>query len=422
MSKQKLKIMWITDGPFTATGYGSVGRNVLGRLAEKGHECHAVTANYNDNRLDGFVYDGKQFNIKVYPRLKDDHGADALIYYGSRIKPDVVITLRDVGLQEGYIDPVMQLKKLMVQEKLKPCKWVGHVPIDTCFLPKAWIKVFKGFDHTLAMSEHGVKMIKQFFGLDVPFIPHGVDTKIFRPLPIEEVQELRKKRNIDTMFVAGGCGRNQLRKMWNQLIRAFSEFGKNRMDVTYLFHSDIHATFISDGWSWQAIAEKYGGITIQPDGSMGKSLFNPTWIDMTIAKRRDVDDSELNKFYNMIDVYMFLTGGEGFGIPTLEALATGRPLIITDNTTGPELAKDHGILVPELKDKYGDPVRWEGQNGVEFSIPDWREAKKALEKYYENPKLRAEHSKKALEFAKKFDYDLIADRWEEYLLKVVNEN
>jgi len=48
----------------------------------------------------------------------------------------------------------------------------------------------------------------------------------------------------------------------------------------------------------------------------------------------------------LFDVYVNGTSGEGFGIPTIESMATGTPVIITDYTTGPEIIKDTGWIIP----------------------------------------------------------------------------
>ena len=41
--------------------------------------------------------------------------------------------------------------------------------------------------------------------------------------------------------------------------------------------------------------------------------------------------------YNCMDVFVLPTAGEGFGIPTVEAMACGVPICVTNYTTGYEL-------------------------------------------------------------------------------------
>jgi glycosyltransferase involved in cell wall biosynthesis len=46
-----------------------------------------------------------------------------------------------------------------------------------------------------------------------------------------------------------------------------------------------------------------------------------------------------------MDVFCLPTRGEGFGMPVVEAQGCGTPVIVTDNTSGKELAKT-GFVIP----------------------------------------------------------------------------
>lgn len=56
-----------------------------------------------------------------------------------------------------------------------------------------------------------------------------------------------------------------------------------------------------------------------------------------LEKGEHPDDDGMVDIYNMMDVHALPTGGEGFGIPTVEAMACGVPNVITNYTTGYEL-------------------------------------------------------------------------------------
>ena len=55
--------------------------------------------------------------------------------------------------------------------------------------------------------------------------------------------------------------------------------------------------------------------------------------------------SELISLYNMAKAFLFLTYGEGFGLPVLEAMACGVPVITSNVTSCSEVAGDAAILV-----------------------------------------------------------------------------
>ena len=111
-----------------------------------------------------------------------------------------------------------------------------------------------------------------------------------------------------------------------------------------------------------------------------------------------------------MDVFLYTTGGEGFGMPGIESQACGVPLIMNDATTARELCGDHGALIPRLKDVHGRDVIEIGQNAVENKYVDDIEAAKILDEHYKlwkEGKLKGK-IEKAREFSLKYDWDIIA--------------
>ena len=53
-----------------------------------------------------------------------------------------------------------------------------------------------------------------------------------------------------------------------------------------------------------------------------------------------VTKDELVDFYNLADLFVFPSLYEGFGIPPLEAMACGTPVICADNSSLPEVVGD----------------------------------------------------------------------------------
>lgn len=58
-----------------------------------------------------------------------------------------------------------------------------------------------------------------------------------------------------------------------------------------------------------------------------------------------VPDEDLVKFYNTAEVFVFPSYYEGFGLPPLEAMACGCPVISSNSSSLPEIVGDAGILV-----------------------------------------------------------------------------
>ena len=58
-----------------------------------------------------------------------------------------------------------------------------------------------------------------------------------------------------------------------------------------------------------------------------------------------IPDEDLVKFYNAADLFVFPSLYEGFGLPPLEAMACGCPVIVSNTSSLPEVVGNAGILI-----------------------------------------------------------------------------
>lgn len=71
-----------------------------------------------------------------------------------------------------------------------------------------------------------------------------------------------------------------------------------------------------------------------------------------------VPDQEISAFYNLAELFVFPSLYEGFGIPTLEAMACGCPLIASKTGCSPEVVQEAALLVdPYNPDEIADAIR-----------------------------------------------------------------
>ena len=80
--------------------------------------------------------------------------------------------------------------------------------------------------------------------------------------------------------------------------------------------------------------------------------------DVPVAMTGRVSDDELVELYRGAECLLFPSLWEGYGLPPLEAMATGCPVIASERPTVPEVVGDAGVLVdPEDVDAIAEALR-----------------------------------------------------------------
>ncbi len=67
-------------------------------------------------------------------------------------------------------------------------------------------------------------------------------------------------------------------------------------------------------------------------------------IEDSVVRTGIIVDNELVDFYNLADLFVFPSLYEGFGIPPLEAMACGTPVVCSDNSSLPEVVGDAAYM------------------------------------------------------------------------------
>ena len=133
---------------------------------------------------------------------------------------------------------------------------------------------------------------------------------------------------------------------------------------------------------------------------------------------------ELAMVYAVSDVHVLATGGEGFGVPSAEAMSTGIPIILPDNSTGSELTggkladgqevveADRGWLVKCVTSICG------GKWSVNMGLVDIEALQTAMQTAIDNPEIVEELGRNARDFAvENLDWEVIVDQAERILRK-----
>jgi glycosyltransferase involved in cell wall biosynthesis len=184
-------------------------------------------------------------------------------------------------------------------------------------------KAVHNSDLIVAVSSFTAGQIESLLGVDrsrIRIIPHGVDLP---PLPDDS-----KRENI-ILFV----GALQTRKNVVRLIEAFEQVPS---DWRLILAGSIQ------GYGAEAIIQR------------ARRSFACPRILMTGY----LTGAEIQKLYSRARIFAFPSLDEGFGIPVLEAMAYGVPVVTSDRSALPEIARSAAMLVdPTNTDEIGYALR-----------------------------------------------------------------
>lgn len=172
----------------------------------------------------------------------------------------------------------------------------------------------KRCDAVITVSEHSRQDLLRH-GIDperVFTIYNGVDHQRFFPLA-----RAGEQRPLMIGYLASLARRKRV----DRLIRAYALLRRRTCDVRLVI-----------GGTGPLLAEL-------------RQLVRELGLEGDVEFRGFVPDEALNAFYNELDIFAFPSDYEGFGLPLLEAMACGVPVVATALSSHPEIVADAGILV-----------------------------------------------------------------------------
>jgi glycosyltransferase involved in cell wall biosynthesis len=372
------KILWISNAPWGGSGYGEQTAMFARRFRALGHEV-TLAANWG---LEGTTFEWDGFT--VFPTDRD-HGNRAIEEWALASGAELVVFLCD----SWVVKPESWPKTL--DPDLPVAIWA---PIDHRPMPPA---VFKALDHVrispIAMSRFGTREMRRV-ALEHLYVPHGVDTSVFSPR-LETRDAIRDELDIPrdaflVGMVAANQGSPQLpRKAFPEAFQAFARFAAAHDDA-FLY---VHANAIPSGT----------GINLERCALMAGIPTARLRFPNRALQALGFGAEVVSHLYQAFSVLLQPSYGEGFGIPILEAQASGVPVIVSNATAMPELL-GAGWLVQ------GQGL-WDALSDAWFFMPFVHSIREALEGAYAargDRELRA----RAVAFAADYDASRVAlERW-----------
>jgi glycosyltransferase involved in cell wall biosynthesis len=294
-------------------------------------------------------------NFDCWHRSDFDQSCDSVIeFYTDMLHPDIVITHWDAwpipasfGIRKGV-------------------RWVPWFPIDRHPLSVRVASSIKTAYWLWPWCQDAKKALedKGFHNLTV--VPLCTDTNIFKPLTVLpdgtpcDKDIIKKNLGVDGKFVVGMVAANMdYRKGIERAFHAIALLKDKIPEIKLLLHAP----------------------KVTPTGLNLEFLITQNgvadFVSMTSPKNFHLgfQREEMAQLYNAMDILILPSGGEGFGLPILEANACGVPVIATNYTAMTEIT--YGWLLEPVS-----RVICPDDHSYQAVVSDEQLADKILEAYY----------------------------------------
>lgn len=396
------RLLWLSDSCFTNTGYSTISRYILNGLAARGWDCHLAAHNYLGQSLPpGITFkDGYKLNFWIHGRGREDYHKDLLQEHFQHLQPNVFGILLDTFmLYPWFLNVPLTVRSLF------------YYPSDGEHFPIGCDNILRHVHKAVAMSKYAQNQVLEH-GVQAAYIPHAIDHTNYYPLSKDEQAQIKKTLLVKTLhgvpvygaldgkYVVGVVARNQGRKMLDRTITAFAEFCRDKPDAILLLHTDPYD-----------VAAPYD----LRDLILRHKIENRVCFT-GINFYQNYELKDMNRLYNAMDVFFLSTSGEGFGVPTVEAMACAVPVVVTDYTTTKELVAEEpqcGLAVPLSTEIVGT---W----NVNRAVMNTSAAAQALTTLYHDraraQKLGSNGRKKVLE---RYTWEKIIPEWDALLTEMM---
>ncbi len=235
--------------------------------------------------------------------------------------------------EEASILRFLPLKKTVVTcLDIIPISYPANLSRAYRLFYKTCVKGLKKADKILTVSEHTKKDLVKYLGIDPAKIRTaywGIN-KTFRPN--QNTESFCEKYSLDRTkkFIVSVGALDSPRKNLSALIKVMPRILKEIPD----------AELVIAGYKNDATRSP-----LTDTGSPITSFIKSEGLEQKIHLLEKIPDEDLCLLYNLANVFVFPTLYEGFGLPPVEAMCCGAPVIASNNSSLPEAVGTAGILI-----------------------------------------------------------------------------
>jgi glycosyltransferase involved in cell wall biosynthesis len=390
-----MKILLATESYYPNIDGGAIAQhNLVHELKKGGHEIFVVApgyhfTNYKENDDGISVFRTRSVPLPFYMKSR------------YRFSPFPLFKIRNI---------VKNLKPDIIHIcspfQIGACAYLWarkyHIPVIVSIhvLPENVLSPFFGSKYYKSLEEHFWRYLIYFYNLadwvtiptqtgadiyknqglknNITPISNGINIKIFNPN--NKGEYLRKKFNLPKKNIVMYAGRITPEKNLNVLVKAIPLVTKE---------VESHFLFVGSGGEYKQYLE---------------NLVNKLNVSKYTTFTNFLDWKDYPNIYTIADLFALPAESELQSIVTLEAVASGLPVIVVNKGALPELANSG--------------------NGLVFEPKNNKEMAEKIVEILSNEKLKKEMGKKSLKLVKKHSLQSVASGYEtvyKYAIKVYNK-
>lgn len=434
----KPRILICSESTKVTSGFGIYNKHLIEGLYKTQKYEIAEFAAY------GLIGDKEKYNIpwKYYPncinpndprnneyksKVENQFGRWRFDRVVLDFKPHIVIDIRDYWM--SYFEKSSSFRKYF--------HWILMPTIDSEPQKDEWLDTYMDADAIFTYSDWGAQVLNRQTNNSINYVgtssPAANEQAFIAPQNIIEKKQLKKSLVMDPdWFIIGTIMRNQKRKLFPELIKAFEKLvqrlrkeNNSKAEKVRLY---LHTSFPDAGWD---ISELIGAspesnkilisYCCQKCGCLFASNFagfsqlcyscgaNQAVIP-SIAK--SIQDTALGKIVASFDAYIQYAICEGFGMPQIEAAFCGVPVMTVNYSAMEDVINKIGATDIQIATKFK-----ELETGANRVYPDINDTVNKLYEIINTPDNvlyrigREQHDK-----AKKlYSWDNVVKQWSEYL-------
>ena len=453
--QKKTKILLVTDSGKIHTGLAEnvrlVFKNILEQYPDKYEICQHGWFNFNGvEEVPWPIHNTNVIQNNGKPDIDphDRYGQRSFEGVLQKFQPDIVWASGDLWCFDHILNSPNRNKfRLIVYYTIDGAPyWGGHIEPG---VKSEWGEKLSRADQVAVWSEWGVDVLSkscpELSSSDIVSIYHPIDTNRFSIMSKEEKMLFRKKTYAEGIpndaFILGWSGRNQFRKqnyiMWEVLhyivygdyiqcnncnkvtVKEYDHSAMKSREIGDLLMYDkdydyktcwhcqskdiINGKPIDDIFLWLHMNKEDPGYKADLHSKMWKVNDRCIYTN-GLTTSKGLPPKVVADLYASWDGMLYLSGGEGFGIPAFETMASGVPIIYTNYSSHRDFCKHGGLSVnvryiPELTFT------------IHRSITEINDAIKKVLWAYNNREEFAELGKKGREFALTKDLNSISKKW-----------